>query len=1309
MLSLPKGGPDFSSCTGVYMKNLRGVVLGVLFVSFFGSIPLRAQQFSAVSGVVSDKTGGVISGVTVELNNPHIGVHETTATNDLGFYQFLRQTPAEGYELTFSKDGFRKFVIHGVTLQISTVETRNATLELGSVNQMVEVSQAGESALDTTDATIGNVISSREVTDLPIQARLNPANLMQLQPGVNDAGSITGARSDQGNIMLDGIDVNDQETGQAFSSTTPISVDSVEEIRTITSGETADYGRSSGGMINLETKGGTNSFHGNLREYNRNTLLEANDWFNNRDGIKRPPLVRNQFGGSIGGPIRKDKLFFFFDYEGLRQAESVSYSRAVPTLQFRSGQLAFVNNTTNPATGQPCDGTARLNTAPTCISFYNASQITSLDPAGQGPDQALMSFLLSRYPKPNDPTGGDGINSEGFRFTAPAHESINLYTTRIDYNLSDKHKIFFRANVAREAVDDFFNTSIVQFPGDPVVPVQKDKFNSYTGVLGWTWTISPRLLNDLTLGFVRPILEFNNGYQPTFPVEPAFSAGISSPYVGYSSQSRNVPLPEIRDTLTVTKGKHTIDVGGDFKWIRVISGLTNSYDFVSYGLGGQIQVLDPTLRPSSTTDPTMQISSDPSAQTNWDDWFPAVLGRYASIAANFNYDKKQNVLPNGSDKARYYNYNEFELYFQDSWKVRSDLTFTYGLRWDYHFVPFEINGFQSVPSINENAYLATRVKAGLAGQSGINAVPFVSYSLGGPANNGKGFYGPDHKDFGPRLALAYNPSFREGLLHSVLGDRRTTLRLGGGILYDRIAGGASFGLDQNTFLFDSNANSPCGVAGDPRGSLTNDPRFTAIGALPPASANCVAPTAQVITLPNTPNVQNGVPVGTFNGGFPSFFQFDSNTKTPYSILMNFGVQRELPGSLTLEINYVGRLGRRLLAVGDAAQIVNFKDTTSGQFLKASFGQLQKEEPTLIAQLNSGQPVNLTPIAWFENQINNTLAAKLGPGANCATVTAAFPQVFPIAVPNCTTLTGLYEGLLVERGDLSDTIQGLASFVGLGFIDNNVGLPAQTGANGYIGNYASSNYNALLFNLRKRFSNSLEFKFNYTFSHSIDNVSAITNDYVTYTGTGTGLVCDLTNLRTCRASSDFDARHIITGDYIYDLPIGRGKTLLHDTPRLVDVFVGGWSWSGIVTYRTGYPFSIGTNSFPTDFTLDAPAVVSGPLKTGIHTDSSGNLQYFANPAAALANISHPFAGEPGNRNAARGPGFFNMDMGVSKSFTMPWSEKQRLKFRWDSFNTFNHPSFNGPASATLNNTSAFGIINSTASSPRVSQLALRYEF
>src|SRR6266581_7418933 len=172
------------------MKNLRGFAIGVLFL-LLGSPPLRAQQFSAVSGVVSDKSAGVVSGATVELDNGQLGLHQTTTTNDLGFYQFLRQAPGQGYSLTFTKEGFTKFVVSNISLGVSTTETRNVSLEVGAVTQSIRVEASGEATLNTTDATIGNVIDSRAVSELPIQFRLDAANLMQLQAGVNDAGSIT--------------------------------------------------------------------------------------------------------------------------------------------------------------------------------------------------------------------------------------------------------------------------------------------------------------------------------------------------------------------------------------------------------------------------------------------------------------------------------------------------------------------------------------------------------------------------------------------------------------------------------------------------------------------------------------------------------------------------------------------------------------------------------------------------------------------------------------------------------------------------------------------------------------------------------------------------------------------------------------------------------------------------------------------------------------------------------------------------------------------------------------------------------------
>ena len=304
------------------MKFLRAVCVLTAFV--FGlSICAQAQQFSGLSGVVSDPSGGTVSGVSVTLENPKLALQVATTTNQTGFYQFLHVAPADGYRLTFSK-------IENVTLGVGVMETRDAKLELGSVSQSVEVQATGEATLNTTDATVGNVIGAKLIDSLPVQLRDSPAALLGLQPGVvlagnndpsgNRDGAVTGARADQGNITIDGIDANDQATGQAFATVGNAPVDAVQEFRGITAGDTSDLGRSSGAQIQLVTKSGSNDFHGNAYEYNRNTTFEANSFFNNKNGIPRPALIRNQFGGSLGGRIIKDKMFFFFNYEGRRDA-----------------------------------------------------------------------------------------------------------------------------------------------------------------------------------------------------------------------------------------------------------------------------------------------------------------------------------------------------------------------------------------------------------------------------------------------------------------------------------------------------------------------------------------------------------------------------------------------------------------------------------------------------------------------------------------------------------------------------------------------------------------------------------------------------------------------------------------------------------------------------------------------------------------------------------------------------------------------------------------------------------------------------
>ena len=277
----------------------------------------------------------------------------------------------------------------------------------------------------------------------------------------------------------------------------------------------------------------------------------------------------------------------------------------------------------------------------------------------------------------------------------------------------------------------------------------------------------------------------------------------------------------------------------------------------------------------------------------------------------------------------------------------------------------------------------------------------------------------------------------------------------------------------------------------------------------------------------------------------------------------------------------------------------------------------------------------------------------------------------------------------------------------------------------MGNFGASSYNSLIVSLRKRFSNHLQFDFNYTYAHSIDNVSDITNDVIFSTFNGQGLVCDLRNLRVCRASSNFDALHTVSANYDYELPIGRGRSLLGEAPKWLDAIVGGWATAGIVTFHSGYPWNTTTNAFPIAFTQTGSAVLVGSksaVKQKIHVDpATHSVDFFADPTAALNAFGFPFGGATGDRNALRGPRYVNTDMAVLKTFKMPWSDKQTLRFRAEAFNVFNHASFNDPstdpnatgslrtANNNINNPSQYGILTNLAHEPRQMQFGLQYSF
>jgi len=804
-------------------RNLLMHGLLILSLVFF-ALPSHAQDLASITGVVTDSSGAVIPGVGVLLANDATNASYKTVTNSVGSYSITNVAPGPGYKATFSAANFKTVVITGIYLSVSSTRTQNAALTVGPTSQTVEVSAASENVtLNTTDATVGNNFQVQELNDLPVEDRGNPSALFYQQPGVTLDGAVMGSRSDQSNVTLDGLDVNKNATGQFGVIVGNAPVDSVQEFRGVTGNPLSSAGQGGGGQFALVTRSGSNRFHGNINEYHRDTALEANDWFNNNAGIARPPLVRNQYGGNIGGPIRRNKAFFFFDYDGQHDAKSSLVDQTVPL-----GGIAGQSGCAGSA-GYRQGYVCYVNSSGATVSL-NPSQVAALDPQAIGWNSTELKFFQGRYPLANDLTGdvGDLVNTAGYRFNAPTPVTIDNFVQRVDINLNDKMKIFARGTFTRR--NDIF--SPIEFPGDPQTHLSYDR--SYAWVVGHTWIITQNTLNQAEFGETYEDLATPIAYNPQGNNQFAY-AGLSGPYAaGNGSQARTYPIPIVRDDFSWQKGRHTLALGGSFKWINPNEFLANNFNFEYVGVtaGTYFSALAPSLRPSD-------INTSQYAASIYDNAFSTALGAFADNAAFFNYNSHGNVLPTGGGINMNFRYYEAELYFGDTFKLTPHLTISYGVRYENYTPPYETHGEQAFPQLNSNgtvtpfsfdAYWADRIKQSAAGLSTNTAVPFLQYVLGGSANHAPGFYNPQNKLFAPRLAFAWNPGF----------DSKSVISGGAAIVYDhRIVNALQYVQTQESYLFSSQRINPFGIYGDPYDSLATSntslgglPRFTGLASPP---------------------------------------------------------------------------------------------------------------------------------------------------------------------------------------------------------------------------------------------------------------------------------------------------------------------------------------------------------------------------------------------------------------------------------------------------------------------------------------------
>ena len=741
---------------------LRHIAALLTIISIFGVLPLAAQT-SSLQGLITDSTSAIVPGAVVTITNTETSVTRQEVTDELGAYRFLQVVPGP-YKVEAQLPGFATKVSN-VILQVGQPVTLTLQLEVGQTTDVVNV-MAETTTINTQDATVGNPFTQKQIIELPLQTR-NVVALLSMEPGVSSSGQVLGARPDQNNVVLDGANVNDTQGQDGFNSVLQIPLDSVQEFKTTIAGQGADQGHTSGGQVSIVTKSGTNVFHGSLYEYNRNTDFEANDWFSNRAHVARPALIRNQYGASLGGPIKKNKLFFFYNWEGRKDRSQSSAKATVPSDSLKQGIVKVLLKSGQTVSLTPAD-------------------IKALDPLGIG-ENPYIANLAQQYPSGNNPLGASdkGLNFNQLLFNAPQPLNNWVQVAKLDYivDSASRHTISLRGTLD----GDSSTTGLAPFPGQQ--PTQQTLDNSRGISMRYTYVITPSLVNAFNYGFTR------QGGAKTGNLNVVPSFGFTSLIPTTRGSSRIAPTPNITDDLTWTHGKHTIQVG--FNYI-VAKNLTTSYNNEpSYSFGSSVLLgLGNDITNAVTSYIQKSIPGAAlSSTSNVISAFGAVFGMLNSGSATYNFGIDGKPIPFGTPISRDFISRSPEEYIQDTWKVKPNLTVTAGLRYAIYGVPYAEDGVQVVPQTSINEFFSQRIGAALSGIPN-SAIPDANFTfqVGGPVNHGKGYYPMDKKDWAPRLALAYTPE--GGLLEKIMGNG-SVIRAGASLVYDNYGNGMAAQFSSN--------------------------------------------------------------------------------------------------------------------------------------------------------------------------------------------------------------------------------------------------------------------------------------------------------------------------------------------------------------------------------------------------------------------------------------------------------------------------------------------------------------------------------
>lgn len=1241
---------------------------------------------------------GVLPGATVTVIDNRTNIERTVVTNDQGGFT-VPQLEVGTYTVRISANGFNTSEQREVVINVAQEYTLNVALVVGDVNATVTVT-AGEDIINASNPELSRTVSSRQIQELPLNGR-NPLQLTLLQAGTSSNPSqntvINGFRTSSSNIVQDGINVQDNFIRSNATDFSPgrATVDNVEQF-TISTQSGADRGFG-GPQIELVTPRGGNRLTGALFLYNRNSALAANNFFNNSAGqyqagsfevnsgaaragqeiAPRPFLNRNQFGGRVAGPILKDKLFFFGYYEGLRLRQDVPTNNITLTDTARQGIFRYIDDANNVRSVSLFPNNLGLPILP--LAAAPTGNPNTVAPTAINP--AVQSLILSRLPTGNFSQLGDGLNTIGYRFNRRVPQNRNQYTTRFDYNFNETNNI--------NAVFDYAYEDLLRNDADTsfnVLPTIIQPGRNTRSALAYRTSPSSNFTNEVRGGifFSRPVF-FRTEDNPAFFIIPTL---VTTPFNTFQNQGRYTKTFNIQDTADLIFGNHSLRFGGQFQRVNV-DAFNDAGIVPTYNIGTSANSPQITGSTAATAFPG-GITRRPAQRNTANALYALLGGIIGSGTQTFNSNVGGTAFTPGGTNFRDLNYNIVAPFVNDTWRVTPSLTLTLGLRYDYYGPLKSDSNLYLEPKINDlNNPLPSLLD------------PNGTYQrLGTNVGKAGQFYRSDNNNFAPVVGFAYSPDFGKNYLgRAFFGEKgRTVIRGGFRLSYindelvrapdNAIGGNAGFNLANNAFFTNSAGNT----------SISLDSRVG--GSLPAISPQSFNVTGRTFT-------QNNVLAGNFG----TVFAVDPNLETPRVLEYSLSFARELPLNLGFEVRYVGTSSTNLLRTVDFNQVDIFGNGFLDDFNRARANYL------------------LT---------NNAACTSAG----CQPLTV-FPRLANPLLTNGTVINNLINGTPADLA-VFYIQNGLVGTIPAG--QPNAGQPRvsflpnyNAGVVNILENGAFTRYNSLQAELRRRFSNGVDFQANYTFSKALTNAI----------GTGQTRVepfLDNRNQSLDISRADFDQTHVFNFNANYELPFGKGKRFFNEG-GFVNQLLGGIQLTSIVRVGSGAPITFtdargtlnraarsGRQTALTNLNKDQLKSIAGVYKTrcGVFflNPANINLNQAALNSGDCANIrsgatgrgangfgSATFEGQiffnnaPGQtsgleRAVVNGPRFLQVDSSLIKNFAI--NERTRFQFRGEVFNIFNTNTFVPPQFIDINS-SNFGQITLTGTNPRIIQLAGRLEF